>query len=56
MSDEKKSQSSGKPNKFEEQKRHAEERKATEAPRQGEPTKEPSTETTKKPDTAARKN
>lgn len=47
MSDEKQEQTTGKPNKFEEQKRHAEERKAGESPRQGEPVKPVTPETPK---------
>ena len=38
---------SGKPNKFNQQNRNAEERKAVDNPRQGEPAKEPTTETQK---------
>jgi hypothetical protein len=45
MADEKQGQTSGKPNKFNEQNKGTEERKAADNPRQGEPAKEPTTET-----------
>jgi hypothetical protein len=55
MADEKQTQSGNKPNKFDEQNRGTEERKAGENLRQGEPNKEPVTDTPVKPDTAAQK-
>ena len=45
MADEKQGQQSGKPNKFNEQNKGSEERKAADGQRQGQPTGEPATET-----------
>lgn len=51
MADENKTQS-GKPNKFNEQNKGTEERKAADNPRQGEPTSEPTTEAGNQPDSS----
>ncbi len=55
MSDEKQGQSSGKPNKFNQQNKHAEERKAGENERQNKPIETPTTDNAVKSEANAAK-
>jgi hypothetical protein len=55
MTDQKQGSTSGKPNKFNEQNKNSQDRKAVDNARQSEPSKGPTTETNKPSETAAQK-